>query len=333
MSGRRRHALNVIAWSNGVGLTRDIELLADALRRGGDSVTISAIGRGKLRKWSRPVVMRTRALLHRLAGRRKFDANLMLEHVRPEDFGVAQRQLFVPNPEWCLPSDAALLPRVDGILAKTRHAVAIFTAQGCKVAYCGFTSDDRLDASVPRERTFFHLAGRSSSKGTQRLIALWQRHPDWPVLTVLQSPRTAKPIEPPAANIVHRIDYIDDAELRRMQNAHRFHLCPSETEGFGHYIVEAMSVGAIVVTTDGEPMNELVTPERGVLVASGRTGTQHLATTHDFDNAAMAAAIERLIAMPDAELDRLGGNARSWYLDNDAGFSARLQSALETLLG
>lgn len=333
MAGQRRHALNVIAWSNGVGLTRDIELLAEALRRAGDSVTVSAIGRGKLRKWSRPILMRLRALGHRLSGRSKFDANLMLEHVRPEDFGVAQRQLFVPNPEWCLPSDVALLPRVHGILAKTRHAIGIFEKQGCKVAYCGFTSDDRYDAAVPRERAFFHLAGRSSNKGTQRLIALWQRNPHWPTLTVLQSPRTAQPIEPPAANIAHRIDYIDNAELRRMQNAHRFHLCPSETEGFGHYIVEAMSVGAVVVTTDGEPMNELVTPERGVLVASGRTGTQHLATTWYFDDDAMAATIERLVATPDAELDRLGANARNWYLDNDAGFSQRLQSALESLLG
>lgn len=332
-TGRRSRALNLIAWNNGVGLSRDIELLAEALRRGGDLVTVSALGRGKLRKWSRPVLMRLRALLHRLSGRSKFDANVMLEHVRPEDFGVAQRQLFVPNPEWCLPSDVALLPRVDGVLAKTRHAVGIFEAQGCKVAYCGFTSGDRLDASVPRGRAFFHLAGRSSNKGTQRLIALWQRHPHWPTLTVLQSPRTAQPIEPPAANITHCIDYIDDGELRRMQNAHRFHLCPSETEGFGHYIVEAMSVGAVVVTTDGEPMNELVTPERGVLVAAARSGTQHLATTYDFDDRAMIVAIERLVAMPDDEVDRLGTSARQWYVDNDAGFSARMQSALAALIG
>ena len=39
-----------------------------------------------------------------------------------------------------------------------------------------------------------------------------------------------------------------DAELREIQNANLFHLCPSETEGFGHYIVEALSVGAIVLT-------------------------------------------------------------------------------------
>ena len=42
-------------------------------------------------------------------------------------------------------------------------------------------------------------------------------------------------------------DYIDDAELRTLQNRHLFHLCPSETEGFGHHLVEGMSCGAITL--------------------------------------------------------------------------------------
>ncbi|EQD67759.1 glycosyltransferase, partial [mine drainage metagenome] len=58
-----------------------------------------------------------------------------------------------------------------------------------------------------------------------------------------------------AANIEHRIDYLDDAALQRLQNAHWFHLCPSETEGYGHYLVEAMGIGAVVLTTDAAPMN------------------------------------------------------------------------------
>ena len=35
-----------------------------------------------------------------------------------------------------------------------------------------------------------------------------------------------------------------------------------------------------------------------------------------------AAAVERLVAMSDVELDRLGDNARNWYLDNDAWVQA-----------
>ena len=332
-AGAHRPTLNLIAWNNGVGLTRDLQLLATALDDAGFDVHLSPIGRGKLRKWLRPLWMRAKlGTRNLLGGGARFDANLMLEHVRPEDMGVAHLNFLVPNPEWCLPTDVALLPRVDAILAKTAVAERIFTACGCKVARIGFTSDDRLDAGVPRVRAFFHLAGRSGNKGTARLIELWRRHPEWPTLTVVQSRYTAKPIQPPVANIDHRIDYLDDAELRRLQNAHWFHLCPSETEGFGHYIVEAASVGSVVVTTDGEPMNELISPERGVLVAAGRTGTQHLAATYFFSDEAMEAAIERLRAMPDDEMQRLGANARQWFLDNGAGFPARLRSALIPLL-
>ncbi len=328
-------SINLVAWDNGVGLSRDLSLLAAALRHGGFNVHVTPIGRGKLRKWFRPPLMRLRTWLQRLMhgrGWRRFDVNVMLEHIRPEDLGRATRTLFVPNPEYCLPSDVALLPSIDGVLTKTRHADPIFAALGQRTAYIGFTSEDRHDPKIARERAFFHLAGRSHNKGTRELIELWQRHPEWPRLTIVQSPRVAEPITPPAANIEHRIDYLDNAKLRRLQNASRFHLCPSRTEGYGHYLVEAMSVGAVVITTDGAPMNELVTSERGVLVASARTGSKELATTYFFDEAAMEAAIERLLQLPEAELQQLGDAARDWFLRNDGGFAARVQSALKSLL-
>ena len=160
---------------------------------------------------------------------------------------------------------------------------------------------------------------------------MWRRHPEWPHLTVVQSPLEAKPFEP-VANISHRIDYIDDAELRRLQNASWFHVCSSETEGFGHYLVEAMSVGAVTLTTAAPPMDELVAPDRGILVPYSHTGTQFLANVYYFDEAAAEAAIERMIAMPDEELQRIGANARAWYQHNDREFSERLHGALMPLL-
>ena len=325
--------LNLIVWDNGVGLSRDLRLLAAALREAGFEVHLSPIGRGKLRKWLRPLWMRAKLFSRRLrGGALRFDANIMLEHIRPEDMPAAARNFFIPNPEWCLPSDVALLDKVDAVLAKTHHARDIFAARDCRVAEIGFTSEDRYDPSIPRARTFFHLAGRSRNKGTQRLIALWRRHPEWPLLTVVQSPREAVPIEPAAANIVHRVDYIDDAELRMLQNGNWFHICSSETEGFGHYLVEAMSVGAVASTTDAPPMSELVQPDRGILVPYERMDTQFLANTYFFDEAAAEAAIERMIVMPDDELERMGANARAWFLRNDSGFSERLRRALTPLI-
>ena len=324
----RRPSINVIAWNNGVGLSRDMALLKAALTTAGFDVTLTQIGRGKLRKWFRPAITRARHALHRwLGGQRRHDATLMLEHIRPEEFGSARLHFFVPNPEWCLESDVAVLPQVDAVLTKTQHAGEIFSALHRSVAHIGFTSEDRHDASVSRRRAFFHLAGRSANKGTAALCALWARHPEWPVLTIVQNTRSSVPVTE-ANNIHYQLDYLDDGALRYLQNAHWWHLCPSETEGFGHYLLEAMSVGAIAITTNASPMNELVGSERGLLVSVGRTGVQNLATTHYFDQASMEVAIENAMAMTDAELHEMGGQARRWYLDNHANFPQRLHDAL-----
>jgi Glycosyl transferases group 1 len=324
--------INLIVWDNGVGLSSDMRLLSTALGARGHVVTISALRRGKLRKVFRPWQIRARILGQRLRGRnvQTYDVNLFLEHARPEYFPLARRNVLIPNPEWFDAKDEAALPAIDHLFVKTHHAEAIFCARGCNTTFTGFTSPDRRDASVPRERKFFHLAGRSQNKNTEALLTLWRKHPQWPQLTVVQNPRTAQP-GPPAANIVHRVDYLADEELKRLQNAHCFHLCPSQTEGFGHYLVEAMSLGATTLTLDAAPMNELVGVERGVLVPVARTETQNLAVTNFFDDDAMQAAIEDMMALEDADLERIGAAARRWYEDNDRAFRERIDAAVSAL--
>lgn len=325
--------VNVIGWNNGVGLVRDMRLLADALREAGYAVTETSLRRGKLRKWLGPSLMRLRHRWLRITGRFedcRHDINLMLEHVRPEYAPFASHNLLVPNPEWFNARDARHAQAVDLILAKTHHATRIFAGMGLPTRYTGFTSIDRQRSGVQKQLAFFHLAGRSTGKGTERLMALWRRHPEWPPLTVLQHPSVAQPQEK-VDNIDHRVDYLTDEELADLQNAHMFHLCPSETEGFGHYIVEAMSTGAVTVTLDAEPMNELVQPDRGFLVAATERGKQNLATTFDFEDAAMEATIERLRALEIAELVAIGRRARSWYEDNDRAFRDAVVLAVRTV--
>ena len=324
--------INLIARDNGFGLSRDLRLLAAALSARGHAVGFNPQRRGKLRKWFGPWKPRLRALSRLVRGLdvHEFDANLMLEHVRPEWFALARRNVMMPNPDWFLPSDEKALARIDCVFAKTLHTQDMFIARGCRVVFTGFTSEDRYEPGVPRRRAFFHLAGRSTTKNTEGVLALWRRHPEWPQLTIVQDPRTAQP-GAPAPNIDHRIGRMDDADLRRLQNEHRFHLCPSQAEGFGHYLVEAMSTGAVTLTLDAAPMNELITPERGVLVPVARTAQHYLATLNFFADAAMENAIERLIGLSDADCDRLGGAARAWFVDNDRAFPDRLDAALATL--
>lgn len=324
--------VNLIAWDNGVGLSSDLRILQQRLTACGYAVHISVLPRGALRKIFAPLLRRVRTKWKRLRGHaiEAFEINLFLEHVRPEYFPLARRQVLIPNPEWFSAADKSALKSLDAVFVKTHHAEAIFTARGCRTHYIGFTSADRYDPTVGRERTFFHLAGRSENKNTEPLLALWRAHPQWPHLTVIQNPRSAIAATP-VANITHRIEYIADAELRVVQNAHQFHLCPSEIEGFGHYLVEAMSVAAVTLTLDAAPMNEFIAADRGVLVPIIRTGVQSLSATNFFAQADMAAAIERICNMSDAEISDLGHAARDWYEKNDAALADRLDRAIAAI--
>ncbi len=321
--------INLIAWDNGVGLSTDLRLLEDRLQQHGHRVTLSTLRRGKLRKIFRPMVVRARIAAQRAVGRqvRRFDVNIFLEHVRPEYLALAHANVMIPNPEWFDANDRALIASLQGMLVKTHHAETIFQPLIPATRFIGFTSRDLRETGIARRRAFFHLAGRSQNKNTQPLMELWRRHPEWPTLTVVQNPRTAKP-GAPAANIDHRVDYLDAAQLRRMQNEHVFHICPSQTEGFGHYLMEAIGIGAITITLDAPPMNELVAPDHGMLVAAKPIGTQALSTLYTFDESDMERVIGECIAMPDLRIDELSAAARAFYESNDRGFGERLGTAI-----
>lgn len=326
-------SVHIIARDNAAGLSRDLRIVSDNLERAGFDVTVSALGQGGITRSLRR--LRLRAQLEYDAWRgaspqRRFDVNVMLERIYPQFFSLARRNALIPNPEWFKPEYANHLGRLDRVLTKTRHAEAIFDALGCSTQFTGFTSEDRLLADLPREPVFFHLAGRSGNKGTRPLIDLWLRQPTWPTLTIVQRDKLLSPL-PSAANLHFVTRYLPDAELRVLQNRHLFHLCPSETEGFGHHLVESMSVGAVILTTDAPPMNEMIRPERGILTGYRRTERQHMATTYFVDPEMLEADVRRMLASSVEERTKLAGNAREWWSSNDLQFHSRLASAIRSL--
>lgn len=314
--------IRLISRDNGVGLTRDLALMSEALRAAG--MTVEQVGFGGTGMRTR---LRTAGLWGERMLRGKVPVQVFSERVYPHCLRLAARNLLVPNPEWLLPKWLPLLSRFEAVLCKTRHAERIFRTMGFRTRFIGFTSEDRHDPCVARQRAFFHLAGRSSAKGTQVVLDTWRRHPEWPLLTVVQNPRTAGG-QVRAANIDHRLEYLDDAQLRHLQNAHLFHLCPSETEGFGHYLMEAMSVGAVTLATGAEPMNELVTEERGILIPPTSSRRRQLASYYYVDAAGIEAAVERALALPEARLAELSARAREHFVLNDQAFSARFCHAV-----
>lgn len=308
----------MVARSNGVGIDRDVRILREAISGWREPPTFSRY--------------RSISPLRRFFGTRRPDeCILFLERVTARWLRQAGSYLLIPNQERYPVRLTPLLRKIDHVLCKSHHAVEIFSALHPSVHHVGFTSVDRLlPEEQPDYSRFFHLAGGSSLKGTETLLDVWARHPEWPLLTVVQHSGAVPARVTPNVELIR--EYLPDAELRRLQNSCGVHLCPSRSEGWGHYIVEAMSCRAVVVATDGPPMNEIVRPDRGVLVAYERSEPRKLGVNFYVAPAALEAAVSDLVARPAPEKRELGRAARSWFEANDRVFRDRLRRLLPSLL-
>lgn len=302
----------ILGRNNGVGLDRDASLLRGALEGAGVNVKAPKL----------------KSLSALLSGKNRADMAFHLERVAPWWKGKAKTHFLIPNqerfPERLLPR----LKMIDHVLCKSRHAEEIFSKHHPSVKYIGFTSEDRYLREVsPDYGKFFHLAGKSTLKNTEVLLRLWKRHPEWPCLLLVQHPDNAPASVPENVELVSR--YLPDQELREMQNRAGIHLCPSLSEGWGHYITEAMSCRAVTVATDAPPMNELVNHTRGIVVPYGKSESRHLGTNFYVDEDQLERAIMHVINRSVAEKSHLGQMAREWFLENDRNFRQRVAELIQ----
>jgi hypothetical protein len=310
---RTVHVISPVA---GFGNRLDLELVSALLRENGFLVTsYPVVRRGKVARLSR-VAQRI------LSFRGRFDLNLFLAPIFPEWLPLARKNILIPNAEGFAGHLHKYLPKIDLILAKTRLTERVFRELGCPTEYVGFTSQDHLDPLVSRETCKFFHSCSSQYKGTRRLLEVWKAHPEWPELVAVVNHNDTIPESSfRAANLRAIRRPVSDAELRQLQNSIPFHLCPSEAEGFGHYIMEAMSCRAVTFTTDGPPMNELIDPSRGLLVdCLAERPKMALSHRYLFDPKSLEAQVERALKFDPETLQRLGANARDFFLENDRVF-------------
>ena len=223
------------------------------------------------------------------------------------------------------------------ISCKTRHAFDLLSRYDSRCVLNGFTSMDRRAQTVEKDfRRFLHVAGKSEFKGTEQVVEAWRRHPEWPELTIVWSPlctfgRPRSPLEAPS-NVRVVTQFLDDDELLTLQNRCGVHLCPSETEGFGHYINEALSTGAVVVTTDAPPMSEFVTRDHGFVVAALPEGTQFMSTLYKVRIDALETTVERILRTPIESLQAMSHRARTVFETGREHFRTRFGEMVDRLM-
>lgn len=173
--------------------------------------------------------------------------------------------------------------------------------KGTKVLYTRHTSSDvalavrtllaggRVDtaSAMPRmhpknfsQVEFLHTPGTSIQKGTSWIFDCWLSRPDFPPVHVVIAeelyrsyfePRYGRYLEQ-SRNIRVTVGKLDSLQFGQMIAEAEFFLCPSVQEGYGHYINQARASGGVIITTDVAPMNELITPDSGVLIRSKTRG-------------------------------------------------------------
>jgi len=315
-SSRNFPAAVIISKDNGYGLTVDAKILAQALAELDIPATIAQPG--------------DRGWLDRLLRRRIYDFVFHLERVFPSWIDAGAANILIPNQERFPRRHTGRLKSIDLVLTKTAHASEIFSDLGCKTIHVGFMSPDLYDPAITKDwRRFIHVAGGSTLKGTEDILSLWNKHPEWPELTLVQKKDNLARSLPP--NIRVAPGFLSESQMNILMNSCGIHLCPSRSEGWGHYIHEALGCASVVVTTDAPPMNEFVNTLNGVVVETNRSERRHLGWNYFVAPSSLEATIEALLTMSPSKLDEMGRQARRSFLDNTDAFHERLGLAIAGL--
>jgi hypothetical protein len=250
------------------------------------------------------------------------DINIHLEVVNPKFLQRKTKQVLIPNPEWFALTWKRYLPQYNEIWVKTHHAENIFNKLHSKVVYTGFTSIDRQIKGIKKERIFLHNRGKSSHKGTETILEVFKNRTEKLIINSAKSFFNTK------QNILINTDRLTDNDLNVLLNSCMFHLCPSKAEGFGHYINEARSVGAVIISSNAQPMNELVTKDNGFLI-DGIYGIYHnLVKEFNINNVSLNNVINECLNLSDSEIKSKSEQSRLMYENDKAFFINKLNEII-----
>ena len=278
----------IVTNMNGIGLTRDCELLRDHLVRFGHHVDGF--------QWDDPVP----------DGCGTFDLSIFLEVIPRNYLDLSQVRWAWLNPEWCKPDVIKVAERhIDRIFAKTHEGQRILeeTFPG-KVVYTGFPTRDQFAPAIKREKWFLHIGGNSSMRGTQAVVDAWRWKKDGKGIDARLFIVSAVLQDRPELPGVTYIERATEEEIFGLQNQCMFHIYPSGTEGFGHAIHETLSVGAVLLATGAPPMNEI---NNFYPMKAKKVGKYNLADVYEVDAIEIFESVQAVLTVHANE------PAKSWH--------------------
>lgn len=260
------------------------------------------------------------------------DTAIFVERLFDNDYHQEYpRRVLLANPEWLNDQDVERAHfMVDEIWHKSRASEIMLTKLFPEKIhrYIGFSSLP-VPAEVENYEGFLHFAGRSQTRHSQDIVDIWLNDESLPKLRMqaygahVEIPRWLD-----VGGFEVFLGFMPEVQYFSEMKRSGIHLCTSQMEGFGHYINESRALGALVITLDAPPMNELVDAASGILVPVQRSeshccGTRFFAAPVD-----IRQAIDKAIAMTHGERAALGAAARNRYICEKDIFAQLLREAV-----
>ncbi|KAH7472458.1 uncharacterized protein KRP23_9451 [Phytophthora ramorum] len=262
--------------------------------------------------------------------------------------------------------------KVDAVLCKTQVCYDRVTRwydqegnpRNAEVFYTKHTSSDQAqfarkrlgeDAITAKDFSdvkFLHTPGTSIWKGTRAVLECWTSTAGLPPLDVYIDESAYAYMMPTQFQVklkfsrspvnVH-LGMIERSEFTKLTAEAAFFMCPSRSEGYGHYINQARASGAVIVTTDAAPMNELIpSRDKGVLVPArfqkddrmllggkykgdhGLRGVSGLVAA--FSSYHLCKSVQEMVKLTTAEQRAaMGAKARTQYHEDTKYFANEMQ--------
>lgn len=310
------------------GQALDATLLRHQLEKLGHRVNVESVA--PLNIFQR-ILLKTG--LHRLR-RSRFDLNIFIQQPRGWWVPLARKSVVIPNPDWIDSFELKAIGKMDVVWCKTVHALNLFIRLGYPSYLLGFTSPLTKTVQINSKKNYLgclHVAGSSELKGTTNLIEEWKKNPQWPLLTILSQIETHAMAASGIDNINLICQKIPAEEVAVLRASNGIHIQMSETEGYGHVISESMASGAVVVTLDAEPMNELISERNGFLVKAHNIGMHYMAERFAPESSDFQRVMASIFNSPIESLAEKSSAALQDFEKNKKTFEANLRILLAKL--
>jgi hypothetical protein len=307
----------------------------------------------------------------------KYDIMIHIEHIIPQYLKVgASANIYVPNIEMLLEYDISNIHKMDYIMCKNIFSFDKFNNYDKIEGITRYTSFTSLFETNVDHDTDYNLvgffAGTSYLKNAKLVIESWidnnyfkNINPNVKLII------TKKIIHPTATEkeLKHYLDKIDffrepikkfynkDVSGYKYDNIYYFeylnaedynyffrkaflHLCPSMIEGFGHYINEARMMKKIILTTNEQPMNELISHNEQLVLSGSKIDISKIIynkyhvnefsiSAHYIDKVNFINKLELLLQLDVSTIKKIGEQNYEKYVNDKHFFVKELNNIIK----